>query len=287
MNPVVVGRSYCNMLAVCDQTGDVRRASEWSEAAERWCNENDSTPYPGVCRIYKAEIMWQKGDWVGAESEVMTASTELGMLTAAVGEAWYQFGTMRLRSGGFEGAEHAFQEALTRGREPVPGYALLLAHQGEIESAIDLLERALEDPTVAKLSQARFLPALIELSLEVGELEKAEASITELSEIGAVARSDLFSAQASRGRGVVALARGDSKTATGHLKDAVKVFNRLGLPYESALAHADLARAYRADGAGSLATMELKIAKSEFEKLGAVPDAEEASRALEAVGSEA
>ena len=285
VNPVVVGRSYCNMLAVCDQTGDVRRASEWSDAAARWCSENETGPYPGVCRIHRAEVMWQKGDWVGAEAEVMSASTELGMLTDLVGEAWYQFGAMRLRVGDYEGAEHAFQEALTRGREPVPGYALLLAHQGEIGPAIDLLERVLEEPTLAKLSRARFLPALIELSLQSGDLEKAEASIAELSEIGSITRSDLFSAQASRGQGIVAMAREDSKTAARHLREAVKVFSRLGLPYESALAHADLARAYRADGASSLATMELKIAKSEFEKLGAVPDAEEASRALEGVGA--
>ena len=285
VNPIVVGRSYCNMLAVCDETGDVRRAGEWSEAAERWCAEADSSPYPGACRIYKAEIMWQKGDWVGAESEVMTASVELGWMADFVGEAWYQYGAIRLRVGDYEGAEQAFQEALTRGREPVPGYALLLAHNGEIEPAIDLLEQALDETSLHRMKRARFLPALIELSLELGKLEKADASIAELSEIAVIARSDMFSAQASRGRGNLAFAKGDFRTATGHLKDALKVFTRLGLPFESALVHADLALAHRANGASPLATMELKIAKSEFEKLGAIPDAEDASRELESVGS--
>ncbi|MEA1902414.1 MAG: adenylate/guanylate cyclase domain-containing protein [Actinomycetota bacterium] len=272
VNPNVVGRSYCNMLAVCDQTGDVRRAAEWSEAAERWCSEGESSAYPGVCRIFKAEVMWQNGDWVGAESEVMRASTELGLYTDISGEAWYQFGVMRLRAGDDQGAENAFQEALTRGREPIPGYAYVLAHQDQLESAIDLLVRSLSSPSLSKLDRARFLPALIELGLESGDTEAPTAATNELEEISRLARSDFFRAQASHGRGIVALATGDPE-AIAHLKEAVTTFSRLGLPYESARSRAELAKAYVADGADALATMELKAAKTALERLGSESDA--------------
>jgi len=283
VNPMIVGRSYCNMLSVCNQTGDVRRAAEWSEAAERWCRETETSPYPGTCRVFKAEVMWHNGDWVGAESEVMRASTEVGLYTDIGGEAWYQFGEMRLRIGDYDGAEKAFQEALTRGREPVPGYALILAHQGDTESAIDLLERTLSEPGMSKLGPARLLPALIQLSLQQGDLEKADQACSELAEIGSTARSDLFIAQAEQARGNVELASGNPSAAFGPLKESIRIYAQLGLPFESAHAHADLSRAYAADDAPALAAMELKAAKAEFDRLGAANNVAEMDRLLESV----
>ena len=282
VNPMVVGRSYCNMLSVCDQTGDIRRAAEWSEAASRWCSDNEMSSYPGVCRIYKAELMWQNGDWVGAESEVMRASTEVGLYTDISGEAWYQYGEMRLRAGDHDAAETAFREALTRGREPVPGYALLLAENGDLASALDLLERTLSEPSLSKLDRARFLPAVIRLSIQQGDVSRAQQAVSELAEIGGLARSDLFRAQASQAQGNIDLVAGESASALGHLKDAARTYSRLGLPFESAHTHADLARAYEADGAGALATMEMKAAKAEFERLGSSSDANRIALLIEA-----
>jgi len=270
VTPMVVGRSFCNMLAVCDQTGDIRRAGQWSEAADRWCSENDHGPYPGVCRIFKAELLWHKGEWVRAESEVMRASTELGMLTDVIGEAWYQYGEMRLKVGDDIKAEEAFQNALSRGREPVPGYALLLAGRGDVASGLDLLQRTLRSPGLTPWARARILPALVELALQAGEVGTAETAVEELEEIGRLSRSDLFAAQAQAGAGRIAMTRGDSAAAIASLKEALKTFTTLGLPYEAALVRTDLATAYRADGAGTLADMELRTALAEFERLGAV-----------------
>jgi len=279
-NPMIVGRSYCNMLSVCDQTGDVRRAAEWSEAANRWCRDHEMSSYPGICRIFKAELMWKNGDWVGAESEVMKASNELGLYTDVSGEAWYQYGEMRLRAGDIEDAENAFQEALTRGREPVPGYALILAHQGDLTSARDLLERALSEPQLSKLDRARFLPAVIQLSLDDGDSQRAEQALVELAEISELARSDLFKAQASQARGNIELATGIPSKAITELKEATKIYTRLGLPFESATAHADMGVAYIADGAKALAAMELKAAKVEFERLGSDSHTERVAKLL-------
>jgi class 3 adenylate cyclase len=271
--PMTVGRSFCNMLSVCDQTGDIRRAGQWSEAADKWCSENEHGPYPGVCRIFKAELLWQKGDWPRAESEVMRASTELGMLTDAIGEAWYQYGEMRLRAGDADKAEAAFQEALARGREPVPGYALLLAARGDAVTGLDLLERALRSPGLPLWARARILPALIELSLETGNVDKAETAVDELTEIGRVSRSELFAGQARAGEGRIALAHGEPAAAIEALKEALRTFNALGVPYEAARVHADLAVAYRNDGASTLSEMEFRAAQAEFERLGAMVEA--------------
>lgn len=229
--------------------------------------------------------MWQNGDWVGAETEVMRASTEVGLYIDISGEAWYQYGEMRLRAGDYDAAETAFREALTRGREPVPGYALILAQRGDLTSALDLLERTLSEPTLSKLDRARFLPAVIRLSLEQGDVSRAQQAVSELAEIGELARSDLFKAQASQAHGNIELVAGESAAALGHLKEAAKTYTRLGLPFESAHAHADLALAYEADGAGALATMEMEAAKAEFERLGSTSDVERIDLLIESPAS--
>ncbi len=280
VDPIVVGRSYCNMLSVCERTGDVRRASEWSAAAEKWCAENESAPYPGVCRIFKAEIMWRRGDWVGAESEVLRASSELGALMDVAGEAFYQYGEMRLRSGDDQGAELAFQESLARGRQPVPGYALLLAKRGDTASAVDILERTLSEIQTGRLDRARFLPAYVDLLIETGRSEEALEAAAELEKIGEVSNSEFFGARALHAKGRVALAVGDARSASDLLKSAVGILTRLGVPYEAALAHADLGLAYGAEGVHAMARMELKVAASEFEKLGAHADAERVAALL-------
>lgn len=280
VNPLVVGRSYCNMLAVCDKTGDLRRASEWSEMAERWCRETETSPYPGICRVFKAELMWLNGKWSEAESEIRRASSELGLYTDVAGEAWYQYGLMRMRAGDVAGAEEAFQEALTNGREPVPGYAYVLARRGEVDEAVELVKRTLSESSASKLDRAGFLPALIELTLETGDLDTAKTALDELEEIAELTHSELFSARASRGRGLIALSVGDLAGAISHLRRAVKAFSDLNLPYEAAEARRDLARAYSRDKSESLAQMELKSALTAFERLGSIADIESTRRLI-------
>jgi tetratricopeptide (TPR) repeat protein len=195
------------------------------------------------------------------------------MLTDVIGEAWYQYGEMRLHVGDDAKAEEAFQNALARGREPVPGYALLLARGGDVASGLDLLARTLRSPGLTPWARARILPAFIELALQAGELGKAETAVDELREISQVSRSDLFAAQARAGAGRIALARGESAQAIDALKDALRTYTTLALPFDAALVRAHLARAYRDDGAVTLANMELKTALAEFERLGAVVEA--------------
>lgn len=280
VDPMVVGRSYCNMLAVCERTGDIRRAREWSAAAERWCQTNQQAPYPGICRIFKAEIMWRMGDWVDAEAEVLRASDELGALTDVAGEAFYQYGEMRMRAGDEEAAETAFHEALARGRQPVPGYAMLLAQRGDTLAALEILGRALNDLPRGRLDRVRHLAPLVELLIQAERLDDAETAAQELTEIAHISGSDYYDAKAKRSRGQVELARGDSRAAVASFKDALETMTRLGLRYEAALTHLDLGLAYQAEGSGALATMEIKVAAAELEKLGAASDVKRAASLL-------
>ena len=55
------GLVYCITISSCQDVGDFRRAAEWTEAANRWCDTLDVTGFPGACRIHRAEASGYAG----------------------------------------------------------------------------------------------------------------------------------------------------------------------------------------------------------------------------------
>jgi hypothetical protein len=99
--------------AACAEMEDYRRASEWTEATERWPGRHSITGFPGICRVHRAEISRLRGARLDAERFAREASQELehfGVLVF-VGDALYEVGEIRLRRGDLVGAEEAFRQA--------------------------------------------------------------------------------------------------------------------------------------------------------------------------------
>ena len=71
------GLVYCITISSCQDVGDYRRAAEWTEAANRWCDKLDLTGFPGACRIHRAEALRLRGDWPAAEAQALEACEEL------------------------------------------------------------------------------------------------------------------------------------------------------------------------------------------------------------------
>ncbi|MFL5736824.1 MAG: hypothetical protein ACJ76P_05750 [Actinomycetota bacterium] len=82
LSPFVAGVAYCSMIAACRHTTDYRRASEWTEAAHRWCERQSINGFPGVCRVHRAEIMALQGGLERAEEELQQATREIAMYNA-------------------------------------------------------------------------------------------------------------------------------------------------------------------------------------------------------------
>ena len=57
------GLVYCITISSCQDLGDYRRAAEWTEAANRFCDKLDVSGFPGACRIHRAEVLRLRGDW--------------------------------------------------------------------------------------------------------------------------------------------------------------------------------------------------------------------------------
>jgi class 3 adenylate cyclase len=280
LSPFWTAGVFCNTITICKELGEFRRAGEWSEAAKRWCDRQSIAGFPGMCRVYRAVVMFVSGAWPDAEREARAACEELKNFNRSyLAEAFYEIGGIRMHVGDDGAAEEAFKQAHELGHEPQPGLALLRLRQGNIESSLASIERALADEAT-ELGRARLLPAFVEIALAARRHELAAKASEELSGIAGRFRTATLRAAAASSRGLVSLGSGDAGAAQSELRAARKTWEEAGAPYESARARLALARAYALAGDADAATMEAQAAVAVFERLGAAPDVREAAEML-------
>jgi tetratricopeptide (TPR) repeat protein len=270
LSPLVVGATYCNMISMCQKTADYRRAGEWSDQAVRWCEPHSDSVYPGICSVYRAEIMRVRGDWTEAER---AASKGCGYSDSIAAEAYYVMGEIKLHRGEYAEAEGSFQEAHRRGREPAPGMALLRAAQGRPDAACSLIDRALSGSAV-DLDRIRLLPAGVEIALAGGDVITARSRADELVSLAERFESLVFSAFAAHAAGAVALAEGDVEAALPLLSTARKNWKAADMPHDEARTRVCIATAYWGEGERDLAELEAYAARATFDSLGADADVE-------------
>jgi class 3 adenylate cyclase len=273
------GLVYCITISSCQDVGDYRRAAEWTEAANRWCDKLDLTGFPGACRIHRAEALRLRGDWPAAEAQALEACEELhdfDHYIAASGR--YEIGEIRRRRGDFAGAEEAFRISNEMGRDPQPGLSLLRLGEGKIDAAAAGIARSLLD-TTDPLSRLRRLPAQVEIAIASGDLRTARAAADEAEgivdsyKIGN-RRAVAFDATLHLARGQILLAEKDWDAAARALQQARDEWQEVGAPYETARARMLLGTAYARSADEHASAVELEGALATFERLGARPEEE-------------
>jgi class 3 adenylate cyclase/ATP/maltotriose-dependent transcriptional regulator MalT len=285
LRPNVTGMVYCNMISTCHELAEYRRAGEWTEAANRWCERQAITGFPGLCRVHRAEIFRLRGAWAEAEQEARRACGELmdHGLSAFAGDGFYEVGEIRLRMGDVASAETAFQQANELGRDPQPGLALLRMAQGNVDAAAALLRRSLQEKS-EPLERVNRLAAQVEVAIAAGDPNTAEGAASELEEIAERYGSDALRASAAVARARVQLDKGDTAAAGESARRGWQLWRDLDAPYEAALARAVLGLAHRDSGGEEAGILELQAARTALEKLGAIPDAR---RVAELLGEDA
>jgi class 3 adenylate cyclase len=275
LSPLATAVVYCNATVACEDLADYRRAADFAEAAKRWCDRQQISGFPGMCRVRRAEIIRLSGDWEHAESEARRATDELrGFALDYAGEGFYQIGEIRLRLGDFGAADAAFSEAHELGRDPEPGLAMLRLAQGRPDAALDLLTEALSDPTITPLGRARLLPARVEVALAATDASDADVFAVEMEQLADTYRTHALRAAAARARGQVELARGNVAAAADAFRRERRLWQELNAPYETARARVGLGEALLTDDHSEGAIMELRSATATFEQLKAKPDLE-------------
>ena len=273
---VITAVIYCAAIVLSRDLGDYERAAEWSSAAIRWCEREGCTGFPGLCRVYNAQIAARRGGWRHAQLELERACEELqkfgAMAMAAVG--FYELGEIHRQMGALAEAEEAYARACEFGAEPEPGLSLLRLARGDGAAAAASINRAVsaigtqEQPCANLLACARLLPAQIEIALAGGDVATARRAAEQLEEIVPAAPSKLLQAQVHCARAALALARRDLETALLEANRGRKLWHEIDIPYESARARVLAAAVHGELGDREAQEFELKLATTTFERLG-------------------
>lgn len=280
LGPYATSVVFCNTISVCQHMADYGRAGDWSDAAKRWCQRQDIAGFPGMCRVYRAEIMRLRGHWAEAELEARKACEELRDFSVAYAAgAFYEVGEIRLRVGDLAAAEDAFANAHELGRDPQPGLARLWLERGDVNAAMTSLERSLAED-LPDLDRARLLPTQVEAAIAAEEPEVARRAAQELERLASTFSTAALEARALDAAGQVALASGDGETAAKKLRLARTVWQKVDAPYEMACTRVLLGQAHRTLGQEEEALLELKAACATFDKLGALPDQRRANELM-------
>ncbi len=274
LSPIVAGIVYCSTIAFCRDVYELRRAREWTAALTRWCDQQpDMLAHRGLCLVHRAEIMTLGGAWRDALEEARRVAerfTEGVLNQRALGHAAYRQGEVHRLQGEFGAAEAAYRDASRFGREPQPGLALLRLAQHNGDAAVAAIRRAVSE-TIQPLKRAALLPAYVEITLTIGDIDAARTACRELEGIAERQGSDVLDAMAAQARGEVALAEGDPPTALAALRRAWQSWQELQAPYEAARTRALVGLACRSLGDEDTAALELEAARDVFTRLGAAP----------------
>src|SRR5919201_6415534 len=216
---MTTGRVYCCTISACRDISDYRSASDWTEAAHRWCDRQSVTGFPGVCRVHRAEVTALRGALAKAEQEPRLACDELmkWQIAPVASEGFYEIGSIRLGMGDLPAAEEAFRQAHEMGRSPEPGLSLIRLAEGKAAVAHAALRRALADER-SRAGRSRLLPAAVEIAIAAGDLASARAAADELGELAKAFGTEASHACAHAARGAVLLAEGDAPDADRELR---------------------------------------------------------------------
>jgi tetratricopeptide (TPR) repeat protein len=280
LGPLATGIVYCRTVRTSMDLFDYRRASDWTQAIQQSAEAHGFGAFPGDCRAARAALLIVHGDWVKGEQEAHEACAETGRFDLNITAlSTYAIGEIRRRCGDHAAAEAAFYRAHELGFVPQPGLALLRLAQGKIETAA--IAGALAEAEGNRLKRAQLLPAQAEIAVAAGDLATARAAVEELGQIAFDYGTPALRATSECAWGQVLLAAGDASGALKSLREGCKLWLEVEAPYEAARARLAMAGAHRALGDPSAATLEARAALSQFERLGAAPDARRAAALLE------
>ena len=280
--PVVCGIVYCAVIETCRKVWDIRRAQEWTSSFTRWCDaQPDIVPIKGQCLVRRAEIIQFHGDLNKALEEARDACDLLTRPPGepAAGEAYYRKGELHRLLGDFEDAEDSYRDAAKWGRNPQPGLALLRFAQGQNDAARTSIINTLEQ-TKNRIGRAELLPTVVTVMLALKQPEQALTASKELCEIANEIDTPYLYGMSAYCQGAVFLGLGNIQLALEHLQQALKLWNALYLPYETARTRELNAIVYRELNDNDNSDVELAAARWIFEQLHAAPDLERISQLL-------
>jgi LuxR family maltose regulon positive regulatory protein len=202
------------------------------------------------------------------------------------GEGLVRLGELRRRQGKLNEAMALFERAGTHSLASL-GRAMVMFDRDDFKTTVELAERHLRRlPSQNRTERAAALELLIRAQVQVGQLDEARQSLTELAAIARAANTDALRASASLAAGLLDGASRDSKSARRHLEDAVDLYEKSRAPFETGRARLALARVLADLGRLDAAVNEARRAVDDLTPLHADLELARARSILEALEGE-
>jgi hypothetical protein len=270
VSPIVATTVYCGLIEACREIYDLRRAREWTGELTGWYDLHpDVGLNRGRCRVYRAEVLFECGDWTAAvaEAERALARSNPDPDHQVIGAAHYLCGEVHRLRGDREAAEEAYGLASAHGHEPQPGLALLRLSTGDLDTARATIRRAVAESS-DRPGQPTLLAAYVEIAVAAGDLPAAGVAASGLEGIAVQIGTPRLEAMSAHAAGAILLANRDPRAALRPLRRACAIWQSLGVPYGLARRRTLFGLACRELGDEDTATLELHAARSIDQRLG-------------------
>jgi ATP/maltotriose-dependent transcriptional regulator MalT len=233
VSPIPAGIVYCSVIEACQELLDVARASEWTEALTRWCDETpDPVPFRGRCSIHRSEIRLLQGDLDAALAEVHAACARLAdPFHNALGAAYYQLGEVHRARRDLPAAKDAYELAAKFGAVTEPGVSLLYLIQGDVAAA----RRSIAPVTDGQdfgIGDLDLLAAAVEVAIAGGDHAEILKAANRLADVSALVGAPLAVARGHHWQGAAALAVGDAESAVAESQIALTSWSHIDVPME-------------------------------------------------------
>jgi ATP/maltotriose-dependent transcriptional regulator MalT len=273
VSPIIAGLVYCSVIEACQELSDYGRASSWTRALARWCDDQPGVvPFTGQCALHKGQILRLTGAYDDALSEFSVALRryELWGTPAPAGLALIERADVLRIRGELEAAETAYRQASDLGHDPQPGLALSWLARGRAAAALSAVRRVLAE-VPDPVHRSKLLPAAVEVLLAGGQLDEAKPLADELAGIAAAFGGAAVAAMAAYAAATVQLADGQAADALRLARESFRLWSEIDSPYEVARSRVVVAQALRKLEDEDSAEAELDAARHTFTELGAVP----------------
>jgi LuxR family transcriptional regulator, maltose regulon positive regulatory protein len=271
----------CYLIDACERIRDFERAGQWCNNVKEICRRWNYREMFSTCRVkYAGVLIWQ-GDWKGAEDELLSAASDFEEIRPLqVNACTVRLADLKRRQGKWNEAEILLKKVESHPLKFL-FHASLYFDKGDYENALNTAEKYLRRfPVSKKAERTTGIELLLRIYLKLGKLEEAETLLNELREISDAVNTLPIKAALLRAEGNFNFASGRKDKARQNLEDAIDIYDRIKLPFESARTRLTLSEVLIKINSLTHAEAELNEAMKALKSLGAEKDFEKARSLL-------
>jgi ATP/maltotriose-dependent transcriptional regulator MalT len=271
----------CYLIDACERIRDYERANQWCKNVKELCKRWKFKAMFANCKMKYAGILILQGKWNEAEDELLSAISELKEFRPAqINACVVRLADLKRRQGKWNDAEKLLSGVESHPLKPL-FLSSLFYDKAEYENASDLAEKYLRRISVKeKAERALGVELLLRIYIKLGKIEKAKELLNELSDIAESINTFPLEASFLSASGIYNFAVQEYDSARQNIEDAVDIFDKIKLPFESSKNRTLLSEILIKLGKPAQAEGELNTAISTFKDLGAESDYEKTKHLL-------